>query len=85
MNAAQRIILKIVLVIDVLFTLYPPFEVHGGYGRLADLGYHWLLFPIFGHYTGARMKFVELAAEILIASVIGFTPRGSRRAFRSLP
>lgn len=69
MNLAQRMMLMVVLAIDVLLVLFPPFERRAGW-RTSHLGYHWLPFAVF---SGARVNFGALAAEIMIVSVIGFT------------
>lgn len=70
MNRAQRLTLLMVLAIDALLILFPPFEVGG---RL-NLGHHWLLFQPPGYNPAvAGVNVTALAAKILIASVVGFT------------
>jgi hypothetical protein len=69
MNRAQRLALKIILVIDALLILFPPFEDNRGH-RYFDLGFHWLPY---GFLTGSSPAFGRLASEIVIVSVVGFT------------
>jgi hypothetical protein len=71
MKLAQRITSKVVLAIDALLILFPPFESRTRW-RSFDLGYHWLTFALLGG-RGAGVNFGALAAEIVILSVIGFT------------
>jgi hypothetical protein len=70
MNRAQRLTLKVVLAIDVLLSLFPPFESHRGW-RTFDQGYH--LLPYWLLEWGVSIDFGRLAAEIAIVAVIGFT------------
>jgi hypothetical protein len=69
MNRAQRLILKIILGLDVLLLVFPPFEINRGF-RYWDLGYHWLPFWWFGP---GQINFGRLASEIGIVSIVGFT------------
>lgn len=59
----------IVLGIDALLILFPPFQVAG---RL-DLGNHWLFFKSPYGTNVTRINFTTLAAEIAIVSIVGFT------------
>jgi hypothetical protein len=72
MNRAQRATLFVVLAIDALLILFPPFEAQGGYGRIFNRGHHWLLYPLLDG-RGATVNVVGLAAEVTIVSIIGFT------------
>jgi hypothetical protein len=69
MNTAQRLVLKIMLAIDALLILFPPFQLGGGW-HIRYLGHHWLLYAAFNN---ARVDFGTLAAEITIVSIVGLT------------
>jgi hypothetical protein len=73
MNAAQRTTLKVVLLIDALLILYPPFEGwHPRFGH-TSIGWHWLLFAIFNGHSSVGIDFAKLAAEIVVVSLCGLT------------
>lgn len=72
MNRWARIVLLIVLAVDALLLVYPPFQIRAGV-RGVDLGLHWLPYLWHERRSGVSIDFVQLAAEIAIASVIGFT------------
>jgi hypothetical protein len=71
MNAAQRFILKVLLAIEALLILRPPFETRVGW-RTFDLGYHWLPFLIFNGRP-VRIDFAILAGQVVVVTVVGLT------------
>jgi hypothetical protein len=83
MTKAQRTTLKILLLLDIVMILYPPYEA--GFGsRVQDLGHHWVSFlrfletdttlnNSFVYGESSHINFVKLAAQVGIASVIGLT------------
>jgi hypothetical protein len=65
MNAAQRAILKVVLAIEALLILRPPFRFGVG-ANARDLGHHWFFYG-----TVHNVDIATLAYEVLIVSVFG--------------
>ena len=67
MNRAQRATLVIVLAIDALLILFPPFENSKGY----RYGHDWLGYGFFN--DGAQVALGALTLEIVIVGLVGFT------------
>ena len=58
MNAAQRAILKVVLVIEGLLILRPPFREGAGFSA-HDMGHHWFFYPSAGNIDFATLAYVS--------------------------
>ena len=68
MNKAQRVILKLMLIIAML--LYPPYAIRGGY-HARELGHDWLFAENPAGVSGAHISLVTLAAQFVIVLAIG--------------
>jgi hypothetical protein len=65
MNKAQKVTLKLLLLVELAMLLYPPYERGPAYRAFA-LGHHWLF-----SMPNARIDFATLAAQCVIAGIVG--------------
>lgn len=77
MNTVQRATLIIMLIIDWLMILFPPFQrrIGGGY---IYFGHHWLLWGDVNpdYHPTSWIEYIDqgsLMSEIVIVTIVGFT------------